>query len=197
MPLRSSLASSANTSCPIQGNFYFQWRNSSSQYTWDWVQALQPGDIKSLPRMTCIQVREPRRVRVAKIPLRTASLAISTVGLTIKAVGHGLVKVGDVMSMGKSSEYVPSGDVDVKSGKKIHWGKMFQKESEERKNKVEKARKEISQKITKAVAARESESEKTVKGEGFAPEADSDSDASTLNTLMGSEKDVLSEKEFV
>ena len=91
------------------------------------------------------------------------------------------------MSMGKPSEFVPASDVDKKTGKKIHWGKVFEKEGAERKAKVEKARKEIVQKMAAKLARKE-------KALDNAPDVDSDSDTSTLR---GSEKDVLSEKEFV
>ncbi|ETI20545.1 hypothetical protein G647_08582 [Cladophialophora carrionii CBS 160.54] len=175
------------------GNFYFQYRGPTSQYTWDWVQSLQAGDIKSLPRMPSVQIRESRTVRVAKLPLRTASFAVSSVGLAIKGVGSGIIKVGDVLSMGKSTEYVPHGDVD-KNGKKIDWAKKFEKEGKDRSEKVEKAKKMLTEKIAAQLAVAR---KRKNRGAHVDPEGvhDSDSDA---NTLCGSEKQavVVMEKEF-
>jgi len=142
---------------------------------------LKPGDIKSLPRMPSIQIHEPRRVRIAKLPLRTASLLITPVGLTLKGIGKGLVKVGDVLSMGKSSEFVPSSDVDKKTGKKVDWGKKFEAEGKEREGKVEKARKDIRERILARLVKKR--------------EAGLESDDDTLYG-SASEKAVVSEKEF-
>jgi hypothetical protein len=162
-----------------QGNFYFQYRGASSQYTWDWVQALKPGDIKALPRMASLKITEPRTVRTAKFPFRTAAFAISTIGCGIK----GLIKVGDAMSMGKPAQYIPSGDVDQKTGKKIHWGKRFETEGKQREAKVEKAKKEIREKILAKFAKKQKDLEK---------------DSSDESTLRDStcDKDVVSEKHF-
>jgi len=133
--------------------------------------------------MPSLQITEPRKVRAAKLPFRTASFAVSTVGLAIKGVGNGLVKVGDVMSMGKSSEFVPRGDVDKKTGKKINWGKMFEKEGQEREAKVEKARKVVTERIMAKFLKKQKNLE---------------SDSTDESTLKGSdcEKAVISEKEF-
>jgi hypothetical protein len=135
--------------------------------------------------MACVQIRERRRVQVAKFPLRTASFAVTSVGLAIKGVGKGLVKVGDLMAMGKSSEFVPTPDLDS-TGKRIHWAKAFAKEADQRKNKVDKARKDLMDKAAAKFGCKE-------KGDA---EAYSDCDE---RTLRGSdcEKDRLSEKEFV
>jgi hypothetical protein len=126
---------------------------------------------------------------VAKLPFRTASFAVSSVGLVIKGVGSGLVKVGDVLSMGKSSEYVPHGDLD-KNGKKVDWAKKFEKEGKTRSDKVEKAKKEIMEKIAAKLAA-------VRKNWGpYADPHESESE-SDENTLCGSEKKAaVSEKEF-
>ncbi|EXJ69423.1 uncharacterized protein A1O5_07459 [Cladophialophora psammophila CBS 110553] len=162
------------------GNFYFQYRGDTSQYTWDWVLALRPGDIKALPRMPMIQVKESRRVRIAKFPLRAAGSAISGVGLALKTVGHGVAKLGDITSMGKSSEWVPSGDVVVaKDGKmkKIDWSATFEKESKDRTAKVKAAMK-------KETPPKEKHSE-------------AESDRSTLRwSEYENEKAIISEKEF-
>lgn len=93
-------------------------------------------------------VKEPRRVRIAKLPLRTVSFGVSTLGLAIKGVGMGLVKVGDVMSMGRGSEWVPRDDLDKTSGKKVNWAKKWTDEARARKEKVEKAEKEILKAMT-------------------------------------------------
>ncbi|EXJ54362.1 hypothetical protein A1O7_09701 [Cladophialophora yegresii CBS 114405] len=168
------------------GNFYFQYRGPTSQYTWDWVQSLQAGDIKSLPRMPSVQIRESRTVCVAKLPLRTASFAVSSVGLAIKGVGSGLVKAGDVLSMGKSSEFVPHGDVG-KNGKKVDWAKKFEKEGKDRSEKVEKAKKTVTEKIAAKLATAR-------KRKNWAADSEYDSDE---NTLCGGEKQVMAtEKEF-
>ena len=138
--------------------------------------------------MPCIEIREPRRVRIAKLPLRTTSFAISAVGLTLKGLGHGLVKLGDIMTLGKSSEFVPADDVDSKTGKKIHWGKKFAREEEEREERVQKATKKITE---ERKAAEAKVLEEKVKG------MESDSDEYTLRGSDCCEKDGLLEKEFV
>ncbi|KIW93421.1 uncharacterized protein Z519_06026 [Cladophialophora bantiana CBS 173.52] len=162
------------------GNFYFQYRGDTSQYTWDWVLALRPGDIKALPRMPMVQVKESRRVRIAKFPLRAAGSAISGVGLALKTVGHGVAKLGDITSMGKSSEWVPSGDVVVaKDGKmkKIDWSAKFEKESKDR--------------TAKLKAAMKKETPPKEKHSG------TESDTSTLRwSEYENEKAIISEKEF-
>ena len=145
------------------------------------MQALKPGDIKSLPRMPCIEIRESRRVRLAKFPLRTASFFITPVGLTLKGIGKGLIKVGDVMSMGKSSEFVPERDVDKKTGKKVDWGKKFKQEGKDREAKVESARKAVMEKVLSKLAKKR--------------EAGLESDDDTLYG-SGGEKGVISEKDF-
>lgn len=131
--------------------------------------------------MPCVEIREPRRVRIAKLPLRTASFVIKPVGLTLKGIGKGLIKIGDVMSMGKSSEFVPEQDVDKKTGKKVDWGKKFKQESCDREAKVEKARKAITERVLGILAKKR--------------EAGIESDDDTLYG-SGGEKDVVSEKEF-
>ncbi|KAJ9614278.1 hypothetical protein H2200_002414 [Cladophialophora chaetospira] len=163
------------------GNFYFQYRGPSSQFTWDWVQSLQPGDIKSLPRMPSIVIREPRRLRIAKLPLRTASFFITPVGLTLKCAGKGLIKVGDILQMGKSSEFVPDSDVDKKTGKRVDWAKKFEQEGKEREGKVEKARKDVRERILARLSKKR--------------EAGIESDDDTLYG-SGGEKGIVSEKEF-
>ncbi|OAP55245.1 hypothetical protein AYL99_10218 [Fonsecaea erecta] len=173
------------------GNFYFQYRGDTSQYTWDWVLALKPGDVKALPRMPMVQIKEPRHVRVAKFPLRTAAVAISGIGLAMKTVGHGVAKLGDITSMGKSSEWVPSGDVMVqKNGqmKKIDWAAEFDRENKDRKAKFEKSERWTCAKLKAAMKKQGSPKEKDCESVGGS------------STLRGSdyesEKAIVSEKEF-
>ncbi|KIW62586.1 hypothetical protein PV04_10747 [Phialophora macrospora] len=175
------------------GNFYFQYRDPTSQFTWDWLQSFQAGDIKSLLRMPSVKVQERRTVRVAKLPFRTASFAVSSVGLAIKGVSSGLVKVGDVLSLGKSSEYVPHSDLD-KNGKKIDWAKKFENERKARSEKVEKAKKDIMAKIGATLAAGRKQQTWGPHADPQSPGSESESDEVTL---CGSEKKaIVSEKDF-
>lgn len=119
-----------------QANFYFQYRGSSSQYTWDWCLALQPGDRKALPRMPMVEIKERKRVKIAKAPFRGIGLAISGVGLTVRAVGQGVAKLGSAVKMGPSSQWVPEGD--VVDGKVVNWAKVFDEEKKQIKLKVER-----------------------------------------------------------
>jgi len=127
-------------------NFYFQHRGPSSQYSWDWVMKLRPGDRKALPRMPMVQVKERKRVRVAKAPFRTVGSAVSAVGLAIRSVGHAVATVGGLAKLGKSSEWVP--EADVVDGKKVDWPAVFEKERREKLVKVENAQKQV---LTKAL----------------------------------------------
>ncbi|KIW74176.1 hypothetical protein Z517_12116 [Fonsecaea pedrosoi CBS 271.37] len=174
------------------GNFYFQYRGDTSQYTWDWVLALKPGDVKALPRMPMVQVKESRHLRFAKFPLRTAGSAMTGIGLALKTVGHGVAKLGDITSMGKSSEWVPSGDVvvDGKDGKvkKIDWAAKFAQESKDRKAKFEETQRGRCAKLKAAI-----------KKHGLPKEKDGESmgDSSTLRgSEYENEKAIVSEKEF-
>ncbi|KIW22541.1 uncharacterized protein PV07_12419 [Cladophialophora immunda] len=173
------------------GNFYFQYRGATSQFTWDWVLALKPGDVKALPRMPMVQVKESRRLRIAKFPLRTAGSAISGVGLALKTVGHGVAKLGDIASMGKAAEWVPSGDVAIeKNGKmkKIDWTAKFAQERKDRVAKLEKTERWNCAKLKAAM-----------KKQGPTKEKDSDcvGDSSTLRgSEYENEKAIVSEKEF-
>lgn len=121
---------------PPQANFYFQYRGASSQYTWDWCLALQPGDRKALPRMPMVEVKERKRVKIAKAPFRGIGLAITGVGATVRAVGHGVAKLGSAVKMGPSSRWVPQGDV-TEDGKVIDWAKVWDDEKKQIKLKVE------------------------------------------------------------
>jgi hypothetical protein len=89
---------------------------------------LQPGDRKALPRMPMVEIKERKRVRVVKAPLRAAAGAVSGVGLAIRSVGQGVAKLGDLgnKQLGKSAEWVPEGD--VVDGKKVDWPAVFAKE---------------------------------------------------------------------
>ncbi len=107
----------------LQAKFYFQWRGPSSQYTWDWVLDLKPGDRKSLPRMPCVEVKEKKRVRLAKAPFRATGAVIQGTGSVIRAVGRGVGKFGTVMRMGPSSQWVAKADFGA-DGKKIDWSKV-------------------------------------------------------------------------
>ena len=120
----------------LQANFYFQYRGPASQYTWDWVLKLQPGDRKALPRMPMVEIKERKRVRVAKAPFRTIGFVVSGVGLVVRAAAHGVVKLGDVAKMGKGSEWVPEGD--VVDGKKVDWSSVFEKERRDKLIKIER-----------------------------------------------------------
>lgn len=104
-------------------NFYFQWRDSSSQYTWDWVLSMKPGDRRALPRMPMVLVKEKKRARIIKAPFRATGAVIGLGGFAIKVVGKGVCKLGRAMSMGPSSEWVPQADVGAE-GKKIDWSKV-------------------------------------------------------------------------
>lgn len=106
---------------------------------------LQPGDRKALPRMPMVQIKERKRVRVAKAPIRTAGFAISGVGLAIRTVGNGVTKLGDLGKLGKSFEWVPA--ADVVGGKKVNWPAIFEKETREKLVKFEKAKHQILTKI--------------------------------------------------
>lgn len=124
---------------------YFQYRGEASQYTWDWCQSLKVGERRALPRMPMVEIKERKRVRVAKAPIRTVALAVSGVGHVVRAVGHGVAKLGDMGKLGKSSEWVPEGD--VVNGKKVDWAAVFEKEREEKVLRVQKAHKQIAAKV--------------------------------------------------
>lgn len=128
-----------------QANFYFQYRGPSSQYTWDWVLKLQPGDRTALPRMPMVEIKERKRVRIAKAPLRSVGFVVGGMGLAIRSVGHGVLKLGDLVALGKSSEWVP--EADVVDGKKVNWSKVFEKEHKDRLSKIEKAQQKVPVKV--------------------------------------------------
>ena len=145
--------------------------------------------------MPSVEIKEGRRMQIAKFPVRTVSFTVSKVGLAIKGMGLGLVKVGDVMDMGKSSEWVGSGDVDAKTGKKVDWSKNFEQESQERCQRVDKARKEHAARVLANMKFWEKREKwaDTVKD----VEKGSLSDVSTLKgSEYGDEKALMSEKEF-
>ncbi len=101
---------------------------------------LQPGDRKALPRMPMVEIKERKRVRVAKAPFRIIAGTVSGVGFVIRSVGHGVVKLGDLGGnklLGKSAEWVPEGD--VVDGKKVDWPAIFENEKRATSIKVEKA----------------------------------------------------------
>ncbi|KAK5073058.1 hypothetical protein LTR51_005700 [Lithohypha guttulata] len=152
--------------------FYFQWRDSSSQHTWDFVLNLKAGQRAALPRMPMVEFREKKRVRLVKAPLRATAAVFAGTGLAIRAVGNGLCKVGKAVSMGKSSEWVSEADVGP-DGKKIDWSKVGQ---------AVDAKKPSSSKITEMC------NEKSEKTWG--------DDASVASTDVGSVVDEKAEKEF-
>jgi len=106
----------------------------------------------------------------------TVGFVVGGVGLAIRTVGHGVAKLGEVASLGKSSEWVP--EMDVVGGKKVDWSKEFEKERRARLSKIEGAQKMVQAKVFNE------------KGEKMWK--DDDSDASTK---AGSEG-LVREKEF-
>ncbi|KAK7905275.1 hypothetical protein LTR80_012320, partial [Exophiala xenobiotica] len=56
-------------------NLYFQYRDASSQYTWDRVQNLKVDELIAIPRMPMVEIKERKVVRTAKAPVRAAGLA--------------------------------------------------------------------------------------------------------------------------
>ncbi|EXJ77220.1 hypothetical protein A1O3_10378 [Capronia epimyces CBS 606.96] len=115
--------------------FYFQYRGPSSQYTWDWVLALQPGERRALPRMPMVEIKERKTVRVIKAPFRTVGFVVEGVGLAVRSVGQGVVKLGELGRLGKSSEWVAK--EDVVNGKKVDWPAVFAKEGRAKDAKIE------------------------------------------------------------
>lgn len=85
--------------------------------------------------MPMVEVKERKRVMIAKAPFRGIGLAISGVGLTVRAVGHGVAKLGSAVKMGPSSQWVPEGD--VVDGKIADWAKIWNDEKEQIKLRVE------------------------------------------------------------
>ncbi|KIW13943.1 hypothetical protein PV08_06724 [Exophiala spinifera] len=156
-------------------HFYFQYRGPSSQYTWDWVQKLQVGDRKVLPRMPMVKIKERKTVRVAKAPFRAAGYAVQGVGVAVSGVARGLEKIGEMSKMGKSAEWVP--EADVLDGKKVGW-QAKQKELAKR-VKMEKAAKKVDYKVFNE------KGEKTWKD-----------DDSVASTAKGSDAELVLEKEF-
>lgn len=95
-----------------QANFYFQHRGPSSDYTWDWVLALKPGQRKCLPRMPCVKVKESPFVTIAKAPLRVTGAAIGGTGRVVRTVGKGLSKAGRKLKMGSRVTWVLEADYE-------------------------------------------------------------------------------------
>lgn len=94
-------------------NFYFIHRGSESQYTWDWVLALQPGQRVALPRMPSVRVTEPLAKRAAKAPFRLVGYTLLLPAVVLVAAGKGVRKAGKKISKGKSTKWVPQDDVVV------------------------------------------------------------------------------------
>lgn len=78
--------------------------------------------------MPRVQIKEKKRVRLAKAPFRLTGAVFSGTGFVILAAGKGLEKIGRAMSMGKSSEWVSEADIGP-DGKKIDWSKRDDVES--------------------------------------------------------------------
>ena len=72
--------------------------------------------------MPRVEIKEKKRVRVLKAPLRATGAILLGTSLAMQAVGNGLTKVGNKISMGPSSEWVAEVDIDS-SGKKINRSK--------------------------------------------------------------------------
>lgn len=85
--------------------------------------------------MPMVEIKERKRVMIAKAPFRGIGLAISGVGLTVRAVGHGVAKLGSAVKMGPSSQWVP--EADVVDGKIADWAKIWNDEKEQIKLRVE------------------------------------------------------------
>ena len=92
--------------------------------------------------MPMVEVKERKRVRVAKAPFRTIGFMVSGVGFVVRAAAHGVVKIGDAVKMGKSSEWVPEGD--VVNGKKVDWSRVFENERRDKLVKIERNQKNAS-----------------------------------------------------
>lgn len=86
--------------------------------------------------MPMVEVKERKRVKIAKAPFRGIGLAITGVGATVRAVGHNVAKLGSAVKMGPSSRWVPEEDV-TEDGKIIDWAKVWDDEKKQIKLKVE------------------------------------------------------------
>jgi len=67
-----------------------------------------------------IEIKEKKRTTFVKAPFRLTAAVFNGTGHMLKGVGRGIQKVGRVVKMGPSSEWVPEFDVGV-NGKKIDW----------------------------------------------------------------------------
>jgi hypothetical protein len=72
--------------------------------------------------MPAVEVKERKRVTVAKAPFRAVGFAIGGTGQVIKIVGQGLSKLGNKVKMGSRSEWVLEADVVVKNGRYVKKG---------------------------------------------------------------------------
>lgn len=73
--------------------------------------------------MPMVEVKEKKRARLAKAPLRVAAMPLIVTGLGVKALGKGLHKIGSVMQMGSATKWVPEADMGA-DGKPIDWSKV-------------------------------------------------------------------------
>jgi hypothetical protein len=132
-----------------------------------------------------VEIKERKRVKIAKAPFRGIGLTISGVGITLRAVGHGVAKLGSAVKMGPSAQWVPEGD--VVDGKVVDWAKVFDEEKKQIKLKVER---EIA-----ASAARAKNKHSTAKVFNEKGEKLWRDDDSIASTEAGA--DCVNEKEFV
>jgi len=95
--------------------------------------------------MPMVEIKERKRMRVVKAPVRTVAAAVAGVGHVVRAVGHGITKLGDLGKLGKSSEWVP--ETDVKNGKKVDWADILRKETTDKLRKAEKAQTQAEAKV--------------------------------------------------
>lgn len=98
--------------------------------------------------MPMVEIKERKRVRIAKAPVRTVALLVSGVGIAIRGLGHGVNKLGEVAQLGKSAEWVP--EADVVDGKKVNFPAVFEKEKHDRLVKIERSKKTIDAKVFNA-----------------------------------------------
>lgn len=73
---------------------------------------LQPGDRKALPRMAKVHVKEKKRVKLFKAPVRGVAGLIQGIGLVTSGVGEGLMWVGGKLKMGSADgKWVAEADI--------------------------------------------------------------------------------------
>ncbi|RMZ89755.1 hypothetical protein DV736_g3009, partial [Chaetothyriales sp. CBS 134916] len=100
-------------------NFYFKHRGPGSDYTWNWVLNLKPGERRALRRMHCVKVVESLPKRILKLPFRATGEVIQGTGATVKTIGIGIVKAGQALKMGQSTEWILQADAKLVNGKYV------------------------------------------------------------------------------